>query len=104
MNRDDVKAYIRLFLEEDPEHKDKLQDWINSRQITTEQFVEELAEKSEYNFMYLRYVLPAIADGDYRNFSIKRSYKRVCSNITNNIGSGWRWREKISAMQLFFLS
>ncbi|NEP45496.1 MAG: hypothetical protein F6K35_42285 [Okeania sp. SIO2H7] len=30
-----------------------------------------LAEKSEYNFMYLRYVLPAIAEGFYRDFSIK---------------------------------
>jgi len=70
MNRDDVKAYIRLFLEEDPEYKDKLQEWINSRQITPEQFVDELTQKSEYNFMYLRYVLPAIANGDYGNFQI----------------------------------
>jgi transcriptional regulator with XRE-family HTH domain len=71
MNRDDIKAYIRLFLEEDPEHKDKLQEWINARQIGVYDFVELLTKKSEYNFMYLRYVLPAIANGDYRDFSIK---------------------------------
>lgn len=71
MNRDDIKAYIRLFLEEDPEHKDKLQEWINTRQIDADGFVEELTQKSEYNFMYLRYVLPAIAKGDYRDYGIK---------------------------------
>ena len=71
MNRDDIKAYIRLFLEEDLEHKDKLREWIESRRIAAADFVDLLAEKSEYNFMYLRYVLPAIAEGYYRDFSIK---------------------------------
>lgn len=71
MNRNDVKEYIRLFLNEDPEYGEAIGNWIASRQITPEQFVEELAEKSENNFMYLRYVLPAIAQGDYRDFSIK---------------------------------
>lgn len=71
MNRDDVKAYIRFFLEEDPEHKDKLREWIESSKIAVVDFVDLLAEKSEYNFMYLRYVLPAIAKGDYNDLSIK---------------------------------
>ena len=71
MNLDDVKAYIRFFLEKDPEHKDKLREWIENREIAGADFVDLLAEKSEYNFMYLRYVLPAIAEGDYNDLSIK---------------------------------
>ncbi|MEQ9549823.1 MAG: hypothetical protein RIM23_09410 [Coleofasciculus sp. G3-WIS-01] len=39
--------------------------------MTVEEFVTQLANKSENNFMYLRYVLPDIADGKYRNLSIE---------------------------------
>lgn len=70
MNRDDVKEYIRLFLK-DPEYRETLGQWIENRQISEEDFVELLAEKSENNFMYLRYVLPAIAQGDYNDLSLK---------------------------------
>lgn len=71
MNRDDVKEYIRLFLNEDPEYRDTLGQWMENRQISREDFVELLAEKSENNFMYLRYVLPAIARGEYNDLNIK---------------------------------
>jgi hypothetical protein len=64
-SRDDVKEYIRLFLNDDPDYKDALSKWIQCRNITTEEFVEQVAAKSENNFMYLRYVLPGIARGFY---------------------------------------
>lgn len=67
LNREDIKNYIRLYLHQDPEYRDGLQKWISDRHISAEDFVEKLADKSENNFMYLRYVLPAIADGDYND-------------------------------------
>ncbi|MBW4626837.1 MAG: XRE family transcriptional regulator [Brasilonema octagenarum HA4186-MV1] len=63
----DVKEYIWLLLNH-PEYKQGLSQWIKKQNhLSTTEFVEEVATKSENNFMYLRYVLPAIADGFYNN-------------------------------------
>jgi len=70
-SRDDVKEYIRFILNHDPEYKNALRQWITQQQITAEEFVEQVAAKSENNFMYLRYVLPGIAGGIYDNLSLK---------------------------------
>lgn len=71
LSRDDVKEYVRLFLNGDPDYKDGLRKWIQCRNITSEAFVEQVADKSENNFMYLRYVLPEIAQGFYKNLNLK---------------------------------
>lgn len=67
----DIKDYIRLFLE-DPEHQENLQKWIQDRNTTAEAFVEQVAVKSQNNFMYLRYVLPAIAQGKYNDLELRQ--------------------------------
>ncbi|NET73933.1 MAG: transcriptional regulator [Sphaerospermopsis sp. SIO1G2] len=69
-NAKDIQEYIRFCLEHDPEYKTGLQNWINSKNITDTYFVTELAAKSENNFMYLRYMLPAIAEGDYDDLNL----------------------------------
>ncbi|MEG4837356.1 AAA family ATPase [Microcoleus sp. B9-D4] len=69
-NQDDIKEYIRYALNTDLEYKDKLRNWIQSRSISETIFVEQLTNKSQDNFMYLRYVLPAIAKGDYKDLSL----------------------------------
>lgn len=71
-SREDVKKYIRLFFYEDPEYKDGLKKWIQERHIAAEDFVEQLADKSENNFMYLCYVLPTIAKGEYDDLSLRQ--------------------------------
>lgn len=71
LNREDVEKYIRLFLNTDPEHKDGLKTWVQERNITDEAFVEQVADKSENNFMYLRYVLPSIARGEYKDLNLQ---------------------------------
>jgi hypothetical protein len=68
---EDMKAYIRLFFE-DPDFKDNLNEWIGRQNITREDFVNKLVEKSKSeigspNFMYLRYILPQIATGYYQD-------------------------------------
>jgi transcriptional regulator with XRE-family HTH domain len=62
----DVKEYIWLLLN-DGEYKQGLSLWIQKQNLSHTDFVEEVATKSENNFMYLRYVLPAIANGFYDN-------------------------------------
>ena len=69
-NQHDIQEYIRFRLKNDPEHQDGLQTWIKTKNITDNAFVNELATKSENNFMYLRYVLPAIEEGKYNDLNL----------------------------------
>lgn len=72
-NQDDIKEYIQyVVINPDFEYKDKLKDWIQTRSITDTVFIEQVAKKSENNFMYLRYVLPAIAKGAYNDLDLKQ--------------------------------
>ena len=71
-NQNDIKEYIRFILNTDSDYKNGLKNWIQTRSLTDTIFVEHLANKSENNFMYLRYVLPAIANGDYNDLSLKQ--------------------------------
>jgi len=70
-SREDVKAYIRLLLNHDPDYKDALNKWIQDRNYTPDYFVEQVAEKSENNFMYLYHALPAIAKGEYDDLALE---------------------------------
>mgnify|MGYP002777011716 CR=1 FL=1 len=72
LNRADIKDYIRFFIYEESKHKQAMKKWIDNRQISAETFVEQVAQKSENNFMYLRYVLPEIACGFYDNLSLNQ--------------------------------
>jgi NACHT domain/Cro/C1-type HTH DNA-binding domain len=76
-NQEDIKEYIRFVIYTDSDYKNGLKNWIQDRSITdttfVEQvanFVEQVANKSENNFMYLRYVLPAIAKGVYNDLDL----------------------------------
>ena len=68
-NHEDIKEYIRFVIKTDYD-KNGLKNWIQTRNIADTTFVEQVANKSENNFMYLRYVLPAIAKGDYNNLDL----------------------------------
>ncbi len=63
----DVQTYIRRRANQ----SEALQAWIASQGLTVEQFVITLAEKSDRNFMYLRYVLPEIESGVYQDLNIE---------------------------------
>ncbi|NEO65215.1 MAG: ATP-binding protein, partial [Moorea sp. SIO4G2] len=62
----DVEEYIRRAT-----RRKKLLLWIKERELTTEEFTEQLLAKSENNFMYLRYVLPQIEKGLYHDLSLE---------------------------------
>ncbi|MEH2359221.1 AAA family ATPase [Nostoc sp.] len=72
LSREDIKKYIRFFLNDDEDYKKALRQWIQDRKIDENDFVEQVATKSENNFMYLRYILPGIAKGDYNDLSLKQ--------------------------------
>ena len=71
-NQNDIEEYIRFVINTDFGYEDGLRNWIQTRSIADTTFVEQLANKSENNFMYLRYVLPAIAKGDYNDLDLKQ--------------------------------
>ena len=68
----DVKDYIRLFINEDKHGQNSLSKWIEERHLNDEQFVQEVAKKSENNFMYLKFVLPDITSGKYNDLSLDK--------------------------------
>ncbi|MBE9233437.1 hypothetical protein IQ231_17610 [Cuspidothrix issatschenkoi LEGE 03284] len=71
-SQDDVKAYILKFLSLE-EYKAGLEKWINQQNdLSKPRFVDTIAAKSENNFMYLRYVLEAIAEGFYQDEKLEQ--------------------------------
>jgi len=65
-NQEDVEAYIRQRINGvGASVSVSIRQWIQSRGANEEEFVSTLVEKSEGNFMYLRYVLDDIEKGAY---------------------------------------
>ncbi|WP_168491188.1 NACHT domain protein [Anabaena sp. UHCC 0204] len=104
-NQHDIQEYIRFCLKNDPEHKDGLQTWIETKHITPDAFVNQLATKSDNNFMYLRYVLPAIAEGKYNDLNLTQ----LPQGLQNYYQTHWERMKmndsskKIKVMILFIL-
>jgi hypothetical protein len=65
-NRSDVELYLVRAVE-----RPGLRAWVARQGLTGDAFVARLAALSESNFMYLRYVLPEIENGQYQNLSIE---------------------------------
>ena len=71
-SNDDVKTYILEFLSLE-KYKVGLEKWINQQNdLSNPKFVDTIAAKSENNFMYLRYVLEAIAEGFYQDEKLEQ--------------------------------
>jgi len=64
---EDTKAYIA----KRTSNSASIQNWIASHDLSLEQFVGAVAQKSQNNFMYLRYVLNDIENGEYRDVSLE---------------------------------
>jgi hypothetical protein len=62
----DVKHYI----EKRTSNSASIQSWINRQNLQLSQFVAAVAEKSQNNFMYLRYVLNDIDSGKYSDVTL----------------------------------
>ena len=60
-NMQDTRAYLKGYLSDK-----RIQVWIKEQNLDRDEFVELLLRKSQGNFMYLHYVLPAIAEGEFK--------------------------------------
>jgi hypothetical protein len=65
-NRSDVERYLRRGA-----HRPRLRAWIDGQNMAVDEFVSTLTERSESNFMYLRYVLQEIEKGAYAHLSVE---------------------------------
>ncbi|MEG4171730.1 MULTISPECIES: ATP-binding protein [unclassified Microcoleus] len=80
-SRADTKVYIA----KRTSNSASIQNWIASHDLSLEQFVEAVAEKSQNNFMYLRYVLNDIENGEYRDVSLED----LPRELTGYYGKHW---------------
>ena len=66
-NQADLRAYLRWQTE-----KPEIAARLDERNIAPTRFIEELVERSGGNFMYLAYLLPDIATGEYDPLALGR--------------------------------
>ena len=68
----DSQRDVRLYIQNRVDGSENLRQQIDERQETTIIFTDKIADKSENNFMYLRYVLLDIEKGLYKDLSLER--------------------------------
>lgn len=64
-SRKDIETFIRR-----ASNRPGITDWLTEKALTPEDFVRTLADKSQNNFMYLKYVLQDLEGGFYRDLEI----------------------------------
>ena len=67
----DSQRDVRLYIQNRVDDSEKLRQQINERQETIIVFTDKIVDKSENNFMYLRYVLQDIEKGLYKDLSLE---------------------------------
>jgi len=63
-------ADVKLYIDKRTSNSALIQSWINRQNLQREQFLAAVAEKSQNNFMYLRYVLNDIDRGKYSDVTL----------------------------------
>jgi len=66
-NLDDIRSFVS-----DKTDRNGIKAYISAQEIDQELFIEHLIEKSQGNFMYLRYVLPEIENGYYKDLALSQ--------------------------------
>jgi hypothetical protein len=64
-------ADVKVYIDKRTGNSASIQSWINRQNLQREQFVVAVAEKSQNNFMYLRYVLNDIDSGKYSDVNLE---------------------------------
>ncbi|MEG5018494.1 MULTISPECIES: ATP-binding protein [unclassified Microcoleus] len=64
-------ADVKLYIDKRTSNSASIQSWISRQNLQREQFVVAVAEKSQNNFMYLRYVLNDIDSGKYSDVNLQ---------------------------------
>jgi hypothetical protein len=64
-------ADVKLYIDKRTSNSASIQSWINRQNLQPEQFAAAVAQKSQNNFMYLRYVLNDIDSGKYSDVTLE---------------------------------
>lgn len=64
-------ADVKLYIDKRTNNSASIHSWINRQNLQREEFVAAVAEKSQNNFMYLRYVLNDIDSGKYSDVNLE---------------------------------
>ena len=81
-NQSDIQAHIQQKVNGEID----VQTYITDQNLSVQEFVEVLVDKSEGNFMYLHYVLPEIARGAYSKLRINS----IPKGLENYYEDHWR--------------
>jgi hypothetical protein len=84
-NLQDVKEYLGNFLDRPPETA--FHTWLNSQELTRQQFIETLAEKSDNNLMYVSEILKGITSNFYPQ---GLDMKKLPPGLTTYYQSHWQ--------------
>ena len=63
-------ADVNLYIDKRTSNSTSIQSWINRQNLQRDQFVAAVAQNSQHNFMYLRYVLNDIDTGKYSDVTL----------------------------------
>ncbi len=77
---------VRMYITQQIEARKLLAAWIESHAMKPAEFIENLAQKSNGNFMYLRYVLPDIEGNRYDALS----FDQLPSGLSDYYEDHWR--------------
>lgn len=86
-NIHDVKEFIEFKTE-----RPGVMSYFNAQEIGREQFISRLVEKSQGNFMYLRYVLPEIESGVYKDLALDK----LPAGLMDYYEDHWRRMRRLS--------
>jgi hypothetical protein len=86
-NARDIEAFLRAHFESQPDHP-----WLVRHKQSIEQAVKLFGEKSDGNFMYLRYILPQIADdpGDFLPRQLPKGLKEYYFGHWRRMTARWQ--------------
>ncbi|MFA6186462.1 MAG: hypothetical protein WC770_04515 [Phycisphaerae bacterium] len=85
-NKKDIRRYI-----ENRTGSEGIKKYIKKNKIKLQAFIDNMLEKSEGNFMYLRCVLPEIGNGAYQNLD----FEELPSGLENYYKDHWRRMNRI---------
>ena len=94
-NNDDIEKYIQIQFNNE-NLAVKLQNWMDDRHISQTDFIDTLVERSNGNFMYICYVIPAIADGIYRDVSLSELPNTLKGHYRNHVDRMYRIQTSVS--------
>jgi hypothetical protein len=63
-------ADVKFYIDKRTSNSASIQSWINRQNLQQDRFVGAVAQKSQHNFMYLRYVLNDIDSGKYSDVTL----------------------------------